>query len=60
MLNKVAVLIVAVVFMQLVYFLLKSTKDRIKNGDTHFKGKEYVRGCILLVLFVLLILFMMF
>lgn len=60
MLNKIAVLIIAVVLMQLIYFLLKSTKDRVVNGNTRFKSTEYVRGYILLVLLALLIFFMLF
>ncbi|PZR19140.1 MAG: hypothetical protein DI539_14965 [Flavobacterium psychrophilum] len=60
MLNKVALLIVAVVLMQLVYFVLKSAKDRANGGDNHFKGVAYVRGCMLLILFIALLFFMLF
>lgn len=60
MVYKILVVFLAVVVMQLIYFLLKSTKDRAINGTTRFKGKEHVRGYILLVLFGLLLFFMLF
>jgi hypothetical protein len=60
MVYKVLVVFFVVVVMQLIYFLLKSTKDRAINGNIRFKGKEYVRGYILLVLFGLLLFFMLF
>lgn len=60
MVYKVFVLIVAVVLMQLVYFLLKSAKDRAVSGNVHLKSMAYVRGLIVLVLLSLLLFFMLF
>lgn len=60
MVYKVFVLIVAVVLMQLVYFLIKSAKDRAISGNTCLKSTAYVRGFILLVLLSLLLFFMLF
>ncbi|MHA3788801.1 hypothetical protein ACX0HA_11360 [Flavobacterium hauense] len=53
-------LILAVVVMQLIYFLVKSTKDRLRGGNTFLKSTEYVRGYILIALLIVLLLFMLF
>jgi hypothetical protein len=60
MVYKVFVLIVAVVLMQLVYFLIKSAKDRALSGNIQLKSTAYIRGFILLVLLSLLLFFMLF
>jgi hypothetical protein len=60
MLYKILVLFLAVVVMQLVYFLVKSTKDRLHSGNTFLKSREYVRGYILIGLLLLLLIFMLF
>jgi hypothetical protein len=60
MVYKVAMLILAVVLMQLVYFLIKSAKDRALSGNTQLKSTAYVRGFILLGLLLLLLFFMLF
>ncbi len=59
MLNKVLVLFFAIVIIQLIYFLVKSTKDRLNSGNMFLKSKEYIRGYIMVVLLVLLIVFML-
>lgn len=60
MVYKILTVFFAIVVIQLIYFILKSSKDRALNGDFYFKGKEYVRGYILVLLFVLLLFFMLF
>lgn len=60
MLYKILVLFLAVVVMQLVYFLAKSTKDRFLRGDTFLKSRQYLRGYILMALLLLLLFFMLF
>lgn len=59
MVYKVLVFIFAVVVMQLIYFLIKSTKDRLRSGNTFLKSTEFVRGYILIALLVLLLIFML-
>lgn len=56
--NKILVIFVAVVLMQLIYFLVKSTKDRFVGGNPFLKGTAYVRGYIVLLLLVLFLIFM--
>lgn len=60
MLNKILILFLAVVVMQLIYFLVKSTKDRFRGGNTFLKSRQYLRGYILIILFILLFIFMLF
>lgn len=56
--NKILAIFFAVVVMQLLYFLIKSTKDKLHNGNTFLRGREYIRGVVVIVLLVILLIFM--
>lgn len=56
--NKILAIFFAVVVMQLLYFLIKSTKNRLYSGNTFLKGREYIRGIIVFVLLAILLIFM--
>lgn len=57
MLNKFLAILFAVVLFQVVYFLVKSMKDRYRSGNILFLGKEYIRGYIAIALLLVLLLF---
>jgi len=51
-------MLLAVVFMQLIYFLVKSTKDRYKKNPLSIRGAASVRAYIVIILLILLFIFM--
>jgi len=57
--NKILAIIFMVVVMQLIYFVIKSSKDKLNSGNTYLKGREFVRGFIVIILLVLLLIFML-
>ncbi|ALM50354.1 hypothetical protein AMR72_16575 [Flavobacterium psychrophilum] len=56
--NKILFMLLAVVFMQLIYFLVKSTKDRYKKNPLSIRGAASVRAYIVMILLILLFIFM--
>lgn len=55
--NKIISLLVAVVLLQLVYFLVQSLKARLKASNSNLKSTANVRAYIVLILLFLLVLF---
>ena len=55
--NKIVSLLVAVVLLQLVYFLVHSLKARLKASNPDLKSTANIRTYIVLVLLLLLVLF---
>lgn len=55
--NKIFSLLVAVVLLQLVYFLVQSLEARLKASNSNLKSTANVRAYIVLILLFLLVLF---
>lgn len=50
-------MLLAVVIMQLIYFLVKSTKDRFKQNPMSLKRSASIRAYIVIALLLILLIF---
>ena len=57
--NKILAIIFAVAVMQLIYFLIKSTKDKLNGGSLFLKGRAHIRAFIAILLLIALVFFML-
>jgi len=55
--NKILFMLLAVVIMQLIYFLVKSTKDRFRQNPMSLKRSASIRAYIVIALLLILLIF---